>query len=283
VRPSLEIIVDVTLVVPHYGAEELTRACLSAIRATTPADVEIIVVDNGTGTEFDAQTIRNETNRGYAVACNQGVHAATTDFVLLLNNDTEPRPGWLPPLVRHMEDPAVAAVAGVALDREGRSQEWLPGLHRDHRGLMFSVPEECAGREAGPVRFLPGFALLLRKAAFEEVGGFDEAYWNGHEDIDLMLALEDAGWKLIYEPSSRVMHHVSAGGYERWVQLRANRERLTSKWAGRATVDVQLPRPPLLQQLRGKVRSVVRLAGLRFQEARRCRRQPLQGSGGGPR
>src|SRR5262245_27262075 len=115
-------IAPVSIVIPTFNRLDLTRACLKAIQAHTPDDqYEIIVVDNASTDatrEFLTNeqragritAILNDTNAGFARACNQGAAVAQGKFVLFLNNDTEVKPGWLEPLVRTLEaDPRIGA------------------------------------------------------------------------------------------------------------------------------------------------------------------------------
>jgi hypothetical protein len=72
--------------------------------------------------------------------------------------------------------------------------------------------------------------LLIRREVFEEIGGFDEAYWNGHEDVDLCLAAGYAGWDILYEPASVLVHHESVSGAQRFAKTTQNVNRLQEKW-----------------------------------------------------
>jgi hypothetical protein len=75
--------------------------------------------------------------------------------------------------------------------------------------------------------------MALRPQVFADLGGFDEGYWNGNEDVDLCLRAGEAGWRVFYEPASVLTHQESASGTERFRATAANRERLTRRWAKR--------------------------------------------------
>lgn len=75
--------------------------------------------------------------------------------------------------------------------------------------------------------------MVVSKEAFQEVGGFDQGFWNGNEDVDLCLKLARAGWRILYEPASRLIHHESSSGPERFTAVEENRRRLTSRWLGK--------------------------------------------------
>ncbi len=252
----------VSVVIPVFDRLDLTLACLAALaRATDEVGlgiaVQVIVVDNGstdgTADRLAAEhphvlVLRNEHNQGFARGCNQGVAAAAGDIVVLLNNDTEVQQGWLAPLLAVLDDdPAVALVAPKLLFPDGRLQHAgmvliddrargvpLNGLH-----LWYRQPADLpAANVRRDRRTLTGAVLAMRRSAFEAVGGFDEGYWNGCEDVDLCLALAEAGWRSVYEPSSVVVHHESASGPQRWTRLNENLRRLAEKWSGRARADL---------------------------------------------
>ena len=194
--------------------------------------------------------IRNAENRGFAVACNQGAAAAEGEYLVFLNNDTEPQPGWLEPLVGTADaHSTVGAVGSQLLFPDGRLQHagvwivdnkvhgFLEGQHRWHGEAPAARPEAAV---ACAVQAVTAAAMLVRASAFEAVGGFDEGYWNGNEDIDLCLKLGAAGWQIVYQPASVVVHLESASGPERWAKVTDNIRRFTAQWRGRVTPDLVL-------------------------------------------
>ena len=85
---------DVSIIIPVFGPERFLTACLSAIASNTIGH-ELILVDNATRYDMSADVvIRNDANKGFAIACNQGANAATSDILLFLNVDTEVQSGW---------------------------------------------------------------------------------------------------------------------------------------------------------------------------------------------
>jgi GT2 family glycosyltransferase/tetratricopeptide (TPR) repeat protein len=85
---------------------------------------------------------------------------------------------------------------------------------------------------------LTAACLLVRKSAFQEVGGFDEGFWNDYEDVDLCLRFQERGWLTVYEPASVVIHHESQSGPARFQKVQENIRRLHEKWLGKARLDV---------------------------------------------
>jgi GT2 family glycosyltransferase len=82
---------------------------------------------------------------------------------------------------------------------------------------------------AGPVTAVTAAVMAVRRAAWDQVGGFDEGYWNGYEDVDLCLRLRAAGWSVFYEPASTLVHAESVSGPERFSAAAANIARL-QRW-----------------------------------------------------
>jgi GT2 family glycosyltransferase/tetratricopeptide (TPR) repeat protein len=249
----------VSIIIPTFNRLELTRRCLDSLQQHPSSyTCEIWVVDNGStdGTvEFLAgqeragrlRAIVSSTNLGFAVACNRGARAAQGRHVLFLNNDTEVRPGWLDPLVERLEaDLRLGAVGSKLLFPDGTIQHAGVAIIEDRqlpdplaaRHIHYRKPQDA--REASQPRMyqaLTAACLMLRKSAFEQVGGFDEEYWNGYEDVDLCFKLQQAGWNLLYEPRSVVIHFESQSGPERFRSVRPNTERLHSRWLNKVTPD----------------------------------------------
>ncbi len=248
----------VTIVIPCWNRSEYTARCLQAIhRATAPGAYEIVLVDNGS-TDATANlvddpenpvltVVRNDTNRGYAVACNQGARVSSRQVVVFLNNDTEVQAGWLEPLVDELErHPEVGAVGARLLYPDGTVQHAgvdlvlgpdgvLDGVHR----CLGAAGDDRAVLERSAVPVVTGALLAVRRDAFWAAGGFDERYWNGNEDVDLCLSLGAAGWRVVYRPDSCAVHHESASGPERFTKVSDNRHRLHERWADRVLVETR--------------------------------------------
>jgi O-antigen biosynthesis protein len=213
---------QVSIVIPTYNKVELTLICLEALAENTPEsiDYEVIVVDNASsdGTrsllaqlEGDVQIILNDTNEGFGKACNAGAAAAKAPYVLFLNNDTQVLPGWLEPLLAAMEQDAdLAGVQPRLLYPDGRlnsagdlvfgDQAWNYG-----KGDLNPRAPQYAKRRAPD--YASGAVLLVRKAMFDAIGGFDDRYAPAYyEDTDLSFAFRAQGWKVLYEPRSDVIH-----------------------------------------------------------------------------
>ena len=214
---------DVTVVVP---VKDRTDAVARLLAALPPDLGGVIVVDDGSADpdallaavhDVGAQALRTEVRvlrhdhpRGPAAARNAGLAAATTPLVAFLDSDVLPTPGWLDPLLAHLADPAVGLVAPA--DRRPGTAGWLggtaarPGWLGRYEAVRSSLdlgPDPAVVVPRTRVAYVPSAALLVRRAA---VGaGFDDDM-HVAEDVDLVLRLHGAGWRMRYEPSSRVAH-----------------------------------------------------------------------------
>jgi len=208
---------------------------LAAVEANTDGDYELILVDNGTGYEVDdphVTVLRNEENQGFARGSNMGALAARGNIVVMLNVDTEPQPGWIVPLLLAFEDPQVAVAGPRLIYPDGRLQ--CAGIRTWHGGGNAGGENR---RDEHPSNSdedgVTGACLAVRTAVFSELGGFDEQYWNGYEDVDLCLRVKEAGHKIAYVAESVVVHHESATGPERWSRTHDNVARMNACWGDR--------------------------------------------------
>lgn len=225
----------VSVVIPHYGPESLLRGCLAALWANTDPEIEVVVVDNGTGIAIDADTVvRNEDNVGFAAACNQGAAIAASDTIVFLNNDCQVHAGWLEPLINRM-DQGCGVVGSMLFYPDGRIQHAGIRLFRNDRGEL-TAENRRQHHDPGPVEAVTGACLAVRRDLFLRLGGFDESYMNGYEDVDFCLTAREAGTQVFYEPASTVTHLESASGPARWTHVKQNIQRLQDKWAWGSTV-----------------------------------------------
>lgn len=251
----------VSIVIPTHDGGPLVSACLRALLRNTPwPGVEIIVVDNGshdatrlllsTHAQRDGVAVLlNATNKGFAVATNQGLRHAAGEFVVLLNDDTAVGPGWLSRLVAHLEaEPNLALVcpvtneigndARIGVDY-GRFDEMEAFAHRrlcEHAG------------ERRPIGTVALFCAAARRATLERIGFLDERYAVGmFEDDDLSRTLAAQGFSHAIADDAYV-HHVGQASFgklrdaEYLAIWQANRKRFEDKWGVRWTPPVTTKR-----------------------------------------
>ncbi len=227
--PSLDV------VVVSYRCEALLRDCLQSLLANPSAgSMDVHVVDNASGDgtaemvrrEFgDVRITINDDNLGFGVANNIGIAAGSAPYVLVLNPDTRLTPGALDALLAVMEETADVGMIGPRLELDDGSFDHasrrsfptpLGALgHFTGLGRRSGSPDALSQYrapevESGPVDAINGAFMLIRRAALDQVGAFNERYWMYMEDLDLCYRFAQAGWKTWYEPTVTVAH-VKAG------------------------------------------------------------------------
>jgi GT2 family glycosyltransferase len=235
--------VKVSFIIPLYNCLPLTQAMLASLRATLPAGLvhEIILVDDGStdGTRewlkdlpAPCRALLNERNLGFAKSCNRGAAAATGGFLCFLNNDLVLLPRWLEPmLAAFARFPAAAVVGNVQLNHATGAIDHA-GIFFDHQGKpAHLVTRPWSGdRDFREVDALTGACLAAPRVLWEQLGGFDEGYVNGCEDIDLCLRARAAGLSCVVALQSVVRHHVSSSA-GRKLRDEQNTARLVGRWA----------------------------------------------------
>ncbi len=254
---------DVSIVMPVYNKLELTKVCVESIHKVPVAyTFEIIVVDNGssdgTGEWLAEQEglgrlrrIDNPKNLGFAQGCNLGAAAAIGRYTLLLNNDMEVLPGWLEPMVSCLDQDPKVGITGACLIFADQTiqhggvvmvdfpEKQPPIMEGNH--LSYKKPVDLPGaRKNHVVQVVTGACLMIRPELYREIGGLNEEYWNGNEDVDLCLRAGEMGWRVVYMGDSLLYHYESQSGPERWAQTQANIELFNRIWRGRARPDYRL-------------------------------------------
>ncbi len=200
---------------------------LPSVLATDYENFDVVVADNastdGTSawlaeTHPSVHLIRHPENWLFARGNNAAVAKTDTPYVCLLNNDVEVRPDWLRPLVAVLEkDPEVAAVQPKLLQHGNRGRFEYAGASGGFldsvgypfaRGRLFSTLEADRGQydAARDVCWATGACVMLRRSAFDAVGGLDERFEMHMEEIDLCWRFWRAGWRVRVEPTSTVFH-----------------------------------------------------------------------------
>jgi GT2 family glycosyltransferase len=226
---------ELSIVILSWNTLELTRKCLQSVAARRDEVAgEVIVVDNAShdgsaemvAREFPAvRLLRNAKNEGYARGNNQGIALANAPLVLLLNSDTEVRPGVLSALVGFLRAaPEYGAVAPRLVHPDGRVQKSCMRFPDLRIGLLYdSWFERRFGRGAHMRRYFmedfdhlhdadvdqpPGACILIRRDLLARIGGFDESLFLFFNDVELCRAIADLGFKIRYLAAPEVLHHV---------------------------------------------------------------------------
>jgi N-acetylglucosaminyl-diphospho-decaprenol L-rhamnosyltransferase len=224
---------DLSIVIVSYNTREMLRACLNSLTdGTRGLDVETFVVDNASP-DGSAEMVRaefagvrlfaNADNAGFTRANNQALRLSTGRHVVILNPDTEAEPGSLTVLVRYLDShPEVGAVGPKLLNSDGSLQHngrrfptpwrdflaitglWKLRARAFERGMEFG--REDFDREA-EIDFVMGACLMVRREVMEQVGMLDEDFYMFYEEVEWCWRIRRAGWKVMYVPQSRIVHH----------------------------------------------------------------------------
>lgn len=211
----------VAIVVLNWNGWQDTLACVASLQALDYPNFHIVLVDNGSTDGSEAHLrralpmvglLQTGANLGFGGGCNVGLRQALAtgaDYVWLVNSDATVEPGALSALVRRAgEDATLGAVGSVLLDADAAARVQLWGGGRVGLWTGRSVHCKSSGQT---LDFVSGASLLLRRAALEQVGLFDDArffmYW---EDTDLGFRLRKAGWRLGVAADSTIRHKQSA-------------------------------------------------------------------------
>jgi hypothetical protein len=220
----------VWIVVLNWNNRDDTLACLESLAEADLAGATVLVVDNGSR-DGSAEAVRERfpefrllvlpENRGFAGGNNAGIRAALdagAEGVLLLNNDTVVDAKFLFPLVQIFADNPDAAAASSAIHRLDRPEmldvaySIVDFTRREAVRILGvnAVPGLGHGFHAcTTVEVAIGCSLLMSAKALGDVGLFDEAYFAYHEDVDWSLRARKRGYRLFYQPWSRVFHRSS--------------------------------------------------------------------------
>jgi GT2 family glycosyltransferase len=212
--------VSCTAAIVNWNSGALLRSCIESL-LNTSTDAEILVVDNASTDDSAVRAldfrdrvnfIRNNANRGLAAAINHAFAATATDYVLVLNPDLRVLPGAVSYLETWMDrHPDAGAIGGYV------NEKYLPrrlpsvgSLVLENVGAHARVDANSSS-EPVVAEQPAGAALMIRRQAYNAIGGFDEQFFPAwYEDVDFCRRLESAGWKLYFAPQAKFVHE---GGY----------------------------------------------------------------------
>jgi N-acetylglucosaminyl-diphospho-decaprenol L-rhamnosyltransferase len=264
-QPELhsETVPLVHAVVVAYRSADTLRGCVAPL-AAMPA-VSVTVVDNAspddsaaTVADLPIEVIRAPRNGGFSYGCNLGAAGATAPYLLFLNPDARIDRSALATLVSVLrDDPGTGLVGPRILDDDGSlsySLRRLPRLRSTYAQALFLhrlwpraewtdevVRDEAAYDRPATAEWLSGACMLVRRSAYEAIGGFDERFFLYCEDTDLCLRLWEAGHAVRFEPRAEV-HHVggaSSGAGETQAIAARSRVIYARKHRGRATTRLE--------------------------------------------
>ncbi|HUR81197.1 MAG TPA: glycosyltransferase family 2 protein [Thermoanaerobaculia bacterium] len=232
---------SVSIIVVNFNTRELLAACLQSLAEHVRVEHDVVVIDNASAdgsadmvrTRFPhVRVIAMETNRGFAASVNEGIRATSGQYVCWLNPDARLLNDGLPEVIAYLDEHPEAGVVGPQVVNPDGSMQ--------HSSRMFpTVSAAFFNRNSLMTRFFPenrfsrrylgmdrdretvhqtdwvsGACLIHRR----ELGELDERFFLYMEDIDFCLRATRAGWKVMYHPALRVMHHI--GGSSRHMPVR---------------------------------------------------------------
>jgi GT2 family glycosyltransferase/glycosyltransferase involved in cell wall biosynthesis len=212
---------EVSILIVNWNAAPLTLECVRQIWSHTEGTTyEIVIADNGSAPS-DVRKLRQlgsgvrllelGCNRYFGEANNIAAEAARGRYLCLLNNDAFVQPGWLPALVKALEEKPEIGVAGpMFLNPDGSVQEAGATIDAEGHPVRLGRGQKQSAAEISAPRFvdyISAAALLLSRALFLEAGGFDLAYEPAYyEDTDLCFKIQALGRKIRYCPEAKVIH-----------------------------------------------------------------------------
>lgn len=241
-----------TVVIPVFNAVLFTRICLASLEAEA-GDAEVIVVDNGS-TDATPQVcrawaeggpgrryLRFEERLGFARACNAGAEASGRDLVVFLNNDTYVMEGFFERLLAPFdEDPRVMVTGARLLYPSGHVQHAGVAFNRlgPHHVFVGMPGDSPIVLERRDVQVVTGAALAIRRPEFERLGGFDTAFLNSFEDVDLCLRVRASGGRVVYVPDALAYHFESMSEGRLGPTDMHNYDLFMERWGGRFELDI---------------------------------------------
>ncbi len=231
---------DLGICIVTRGSKEMIGDCLASLfEQTQGLDLDVVVVDNdsqdGTVDEIrrnfpTVKLILNEENFGYSRAVNQGLRILDATYYVLLNPDAILLDRALPRLIQFMqENPQAGICVPKVLNndgtlqyqcRRGEARPWevfsyflgLARLFPNDRRFTGYLLNHIDNDQINEVKAVSGSCMMIRRAVVDQIGYLDERYFAYQEDTDYCFHARQAGWKVYYVPTARVIHHGGRGG-----------------------------------------------------------------------
>ena len=237
----------ISIIIPVYNQHDMTSDCINTIRELTCDQIyELVIIDNGSDPPFvppftgfnETILIRNEENKGFPVAVNQGIKKARGGIICVLNNDIVVTPGWSEKLISWLDE---YAIVGPLTNYCAGMQSITAPFYDDQDGLN-SAAHEISTEHNGhsfEVNFIIGFCMVFKKSVFDEIGIFDESLWPcSGEEIDFCLRAVKAGNKIgvacdvyLHHYGSQTFQDMQKSGEVDYMKIvNRNDKHLAKKW-----------------------------------------------------
>jgi N-acetylglucosaminyl-diphospho-decaprenol L-rhamnosyltransferase len=275
-------------IVVYFRTPAGLSACLDGLRKQTMSPDEIVVIDNSSALDgldwrpapgADWKWVRADRNLGFGAACNLGARVTHSDYLMVLNADVvlyeeasehlcsaiknDPRVGVAGPRIYGADggiELSARAFPTVATGLVGRSSlmtKVLARMNRTPPGISRAL------RSGGRVDWVSGACMLIRRQAFDQVGGFDEQYWMYWEDADLCRRLGERGWVTTLCTDAEARHNTGSSGRSRRTieAFHASAARYYERHVARTTAAALLARKLLRIRMRFMLRRDARSGG----------------------
>ncbi len=244
----------VLIAIVNYNCGDWLQRCLDSVTAQQPPgdnSLQICIVDNASsdesldylktidGTRDDLHVLFNDTNTGFAAACNLAAASMAFDYLLILNPDCELPAHAIASVIRIMAEKSQTGIAGVRVnDHSGQEQRASRRLlPTPGRSLITALGLEklgFSGINSAPVieqqhenvEAISGAFMMIRQACWDQLGGMDDAYFLHCEDLDLFVRARSAGWDILYCPQVQIEH--AKGVSQRQCRLDSERHKRDS-------------------------------------------------------
>lgn len=255
---------ELSIIIVNWNVRDLLRDCLHSIEVGRgDLMLEVIVVDSASS-DGSVEMVRAEFPWVHLMACvenvgfprgnNIGLAKAAGACLLLLNPDTLILENALPAMVAYLRSqPAIGALGPKLLNADGSIQSsrrrfptlatgflestWLEGLAPDvlNRYYAMDLPDDVTS----DVDWVTGACIMVPRAVYEAVGGLDEGYYMYSEELDWCRRIKEAGWRVVYYPTARIIHHYGKSSEQavtaRHINFQRAKLRYFRKYHGRGT------------------------------------------------
>lgn len=223
-----------SIIIVSWNVRDLLQQCLQSVSKETTCDYEIIVIDNASSdgsADMIAKTfpavhlIRNQRNRGFGAASNQGVVKARGEYIIFLNDDTQVLDCALDKMVAYLEANNSTGIVGARLLNDDRSVQvgtarqfpsfkvlitMLLGVHsllmkKEWLRDYYMIGDKFSKTQ--PVDQVMGASLMTRHQLLKRIGRFDENFWIWFEEVDLCKRVRDAGYAISVLANAEIIHH----------------------------------------------------------------------------
>jgi glycosyltransferase involved in cell wall biosynthesis/GT2 family glycosyltransferase len=214
----------VSVVINTYNRGWHLDRCLRSLQKQTYEDFEVVVVNGPSTDDTEARLkswegklrVARTASRVLSVSRNEGIAASNGDLIAFIDDDAVAHPNWLAELVPAFQDGEVGGVGGLVYRMNGRDIEFVNGILNTQGTVKWEQPQPGFhwGWEEGYLNTVSGNNCIFRRAALEAIGGFDERIEYYHDEADVVMRIDTAGFRTLHRPRG-IVYHEAAGSHNR--------------------------------------------------------------------